>query len=329
MANYNTDIDFLEQAINSILNQTYSCFELIIIDDASTNESVAFIQSINDSRIKLLKNDVNQGQPYSRNRGFDEAKGKYIAIMDSDDVSLPNRLETELDFMESHPDVVVCASWFEKFGVENIVRKPVITDMLSYRFQLLFADTPITFCHPTAFFRKDVIDKYNIRYDSVLQKSQDFGMWVVCSKIGRMAIIEEVLLRYRTHDAQISIKGRDSQRYYTNLISRRQLEELGIEESENEDNWRSDIVADRKDYLEYYNWLQKIKTALIEHNWADEIKIEELVSEKIQKALKHIKRIELAKLLVSSNSDTKKIICDLIRNSLRKNVIRKRSLLSD
>ena len=125
MANYKTKIEYLQEAIDSILNQTYRNFELIIIDDCSQDESVDYIKSINDNRVRLLINDKNSGPAVTRNRGLEVAKGKYIAIMDSDDISMPTRLEKQVAYMEMNPDVFVCGTWFEKFGVENKIRKPV------------------------------------------------------------------------------------------------------------------------------------------------------------------------------------------------------------
>ena len=139
MANYKTKIEYLQEAINSILSQTYTNFELLVIDDCSQDGSVDYIKSIKDDRIKIFINENNRGPAVTRNRGLEEAKGKYIAIMDSDDIALPTRLEKQVEFMENHTDVFVCGTWFEKFGTINMVRKPIIDDFEYYRCQLLFS----------------------------------------------------------------------------------------------------------------------------------------------------------------------------------------------
>ena len=97
MPNYNTEEEYLRSAIESILNQTYSNFEFIIIDDGSTNDSVSIIESYDDERIVLIKNTENQGVTRSLNIALDHCKGDYIARMDSDDVSFPNRFEKQVE----------------------------------------------------------------------------------------------------------------------------------------------------------------------------------------------------------------------------------------
>lgn len=259
MANYKTKIEYLQEAIDSILNQTYRNFELIIIDDCSQDESVDYIKSINDNRVRLLINDKNSGPAVTRNRGLEVAKGKYIAIMDSDDISMPTRLEKQVAYMEMNPDVFVCGTWFEKFGVENKIRKPVIDDFEMYRCQLLFSDTPITLCSPSAMIRKSILDENSIRYDETLLKTEDYGLWVDCSKVGTFFILNEVLLKYRTHESQTSIKDKDEQYDFANLISRRQLQALQIDECEEEDRWRHSNICDKNDLIRFALWLTNIK----------------------------------------------------------------------
>lgn len=259
MANYKTKIEYLQEAIDSILNQTYRSFELIIIDDCSQDESVEYIKSINDNRVRLLINEQNSGPAVSRNRGLNVAKGKYIAIMDSDDISLPTRLEKQVAYMEKNPDVIVCGTWFEKFGTIEMIRKPVIDDFEYYRCQLLFSNTPITLCSPSAIIRKQLLDDNKIRFDETLLKTEDYGLWVACCKVARIQIIEEVLLKYRTHVQQTSFKDKYEQRKYAELISRRQLQELGIEFREEENRWRYSNIFDKDDLLKFAFWLDEIK----------------------------------------------------------------------
>ena len=106
---YNASL-FLREAIESILNQTYKNFEFIIINDGSTDSSLQIIESFKDPRIKLVNNERNLGIIKTRNKGLQLAKGKYIANMDADDISLPTRLEKQFTFLEKNPDVAVIAS---------------------------------------------------------------------------------------------------------------------------------------------------------------------------------------------------------------------------
>lgn len=115
MPTYNTEVSILKEAVDSILNQTFGDFEFIIIDDGSTNNSVEYLKSLQDQRVKIIRNDTNIGITKSLNIGLRAAKGKYIARMDSDDIAFPDRFEIQYAFMESHPDVFVCGAKVKHF----------------------------------------------------------------------------------------------------------------------------------------------------------------------------------------------------------------------
>ena len=317
MANYNTPIEYLKEAIDSILNQTYSDFEFIIIDDCSTDSSIDIIKDYQDARIKIVENDKNIGLTKSLNKGLRYAKGKYIARMDSDDISLPNRFQRQIEYLECHPEVIVCGTWFEKFGVENIIRKPVIEDNELYRCQLLFSNTPITMCHPSVMIRKSFLERYSLLYDEEIKKAQDYAFWVKCSRFGEMAIIREVLLEYRTHLNQISIGKKEEQYSYADLVSRKQLQELGIDYQVEEKRWRYNVVTDRDDYLHFFEWLHNILIANEKHKEFIPDKLQEYVNSKLEKALKRMKRIDLLKVWFTSNKPTRTIILSLVKNRVR------------
>ena len=116
---YNTPVSFLKEAVESILNQTFSDFEFIIIDDGSANEVKEYLEGLTDPRIRIIRNEKNLGITKSLNIGFHAAKGKYIARMDSDDVSLSERFEKQFMFMETHPDVIMCGTDVEEFGLQS------------------------------------------------------------------------------------------------------------------------------------------------------------------------------------------------------------------
>lgn len=320
MANYNTPIEYLKIAIDSILNQTYSNFEFILIDDASNDESLDFILSYDDSRIRLIRNPQNLGLTKSLNKGLSIAKGKYIIRMDSDDISLPKRIEKQLQYMESNPDVFVCGTWFEKFGVENIIRKPILDDSEWYRCQLLFSNTPITMCHPSVIIRKSMLDKYKVRYDESIRKAQDYAMWVECSKYGKMAILQDVLLKYRTHDNQISIGQKKEQYEYSDLISRRQLQKLGIEYQNSEINWRYDKVVSEKEYKDFYVWIESIRTANRKKKTFDCEAMDRYLNQKLKNAIKRLNFLEKTKVLLFSNKESKQLFFELLYHSIRRRI---------
>ena len=107
---YNTE-KFVKKTIESLLNQTYKDFELIVIDDGSTDNSIEIIKKFADNRIKIFSNDSNKGIVYSRNRGNAEALGRFIAPFDSDDIALPDKFEKQISFLEQHPEFGMLGSW--------------------------------------------------------------------------------------------------------------------------------------------------------------------------------------------------------------------------
>lgn len=318
MANFKTKIEYLQEAVDSILNQTFRNFELIIIDDCSRDDSVDYIKSIGDERVRVLINEKNSGPAITRNRGLEVARGKYIAIMDSDDISLPTRLEKQVAYMEEHPEVIVCGAWFEKFGVENKVRKPDMDDFELYRCQLLFSNTPNTLCHSTAMIRKSMLDKYHIRYDKTLPKAQDYGMWVSCSRVGVINVLKQVLVRYRTHPSQISIDGRISQMQFADLISRRQLQELGIEYCEEEKNWRYDVVKNKNEYLRFFLWIESIRLANSRKGEYEKAAMDTYLDNKLKNAIKRLKLGEKMKVLFFTDPKSRQLLLSLTKNSIWK-----------
>lgn len=225
MSTYNTGVKMLQEAVESILSQTFRKFEFLLIDDGSTDESVAYLNSLQDERIRLIRNPVNFGLTKSLNIGLKAAKGKYIARMDADDISLPTRLEKQYAYMESHPDVILCGtrvSFFNKDPSQPTENSGIVTsDMEEYRVNLLFFN-PGPY-HPTAFFRHVSLLEYHVVYDENLVYAQDYGMWETISHLGQIYVMEDVLLLYRWHEKQVSREHREKQFLCDKEVKRRQL----------------------------------------------------------------------------------------------------------
>lgn len=232
MSTYNTPNDWLEQSIDSILNQTYSNFEFIIIDDCSTTDIEIIQRRYKDERIIWLKNDENIGLTKSLNKALKIARGKYIARMDADDISLPERFALQIQYMESHPKVIVCGAWRRAIGAENkneIWNIPMTRE--EQQVQLFFFNCGLT--HPTAMFRKSMLDEFDIIYNENYRKAQDYGMWVQCTRYAPMAMIQKVLLEYRKSNRQITY-DKKSINIYDAMVKTDQLLSLGIEASNKE-----------------------------------------------------------------------------------------------
>ena len=206
---YNTTIEYLKESVDSILSQTYRNIEFIIIDDGSADETQSYLQSIEDERIKLVRNSKNLGTTKSLNIGLRMAKGKYIARMDSDDISLACRLERQYAYMENHPDVIACGTKVEYFGAQSGIHGSMIDNMERYRVKMLFVN-PGPF-HPTVMYRNDLLKKFNILYDERLEYAQDYGMWKTIINYGKISVINETLLRYRIHEKQVTNEHREKQ----------------------------------------------------------------------------------------------------------------------
>jgi glycosyltransferase involved in cell wall biosynthesis len=199
---YNSEM-FLRDAIESILNQTYNNIEFLIINDGSTDSSENIILDyIHDRRIIYVINPENIKLIDTLNRGIAISKGKYIVRMDSDDISLPNRIEDLVTFMEKDENkkVGVCGSFFKKIGVkEEEVKYPVSDSDL--RFALFFYN-PI--CHPTSIWRKSIINRHNLKFKREYLHAEEYEFWVQISEVSEIKNIDRVLLKYREHSLQVS-----------------------------------------------------------------------------------------------------------------------------
>lgn len=197
---YNTEA-YVREAVQSILNQTYTQFELIIINDASTDGTLQVLQSFNDSRIKVITNQTNEKVVRCLNKGLDLARGQYIARMDADDIAMPQRFEKQLNAFGNDPSLDVCATWAKAFQNEEhgFIPHPDHDDLKA---SLLFHNVII---HPTVMFRKKTFDKYQVRYEETFTNAEDYGLWTAVIDKMRFAVVPQVLLMYRIHGNNVSV----------------------------------------------------------------------------------------------------------------------------
>ena len=233
MPNYNTPEPYLRCAIESILSQTYANLELIIIDDASTGNDVDVIRSYKDDRITLLRNEVNRHIAYTMNRGIGVARGDYIARMDSDDISLPWRIEKQVRFMQRRRDIDIVCAQARMFGKKKGVFAPHLTRPEHMRTEIFFGCSVV---HPTVMFRTSFIREHALRYKDNLcyRAAEDYELWSRSVYLGRICEYPRVLLYYRVHSLQISSASSGKQITSTRRIRADQLRLLGIVPSEQE-----------------------------------------------------------------------------------------------
>jgi len=203
---YNCEL-YIKEAIDSILVQTYTNFELLILDDASTDSTVSIIKSYDDSRIQLIQKPINTGLSYSLNLGLKLAKGKYIARMDGDDVSLPERFAKQVAFLEANLDIVLCGSWFNIIDSDAVKKLPENNEGI--KLALLRGNC---IAHPSVMIRKQILDEFPVVFDASKEPAEDYDLWVRLFSLGKLHNLQEALLNYRMYAGQVSHKRAEEQR---------------------------------------------------------------------------------------------------------------------
>ena len=193
MVVYNAEA-FLREAVDSILAQTFSDFELLVVVDGSTDSSVEILESYDDDRIVRLRNETNLGQPRARNRGLEVARGRYVAVMDGDDVAEPERLARQLSYLEGLPRVTVLGTWVTSIDENGREIGPdhTPTDPASLAWEFCW-DCPLY--HPTVMMRPGPIRALG-GYDQRYWTAQDYDLWTRALMAGlRIDNLAEPLLR--------------------------------------------------------------------------------------------------------------------------------------
>lgn len=195
MAEYNTYPPHLEQAIKSMLNQTFQDFELIIVDDGGRNDLGALLARFDDPRLRVLSNGTNKGLVYSLNVAIRSARSDNIVRMDTDDIAAPNRIEKLHEFMSAHPEYTVAASRAVEFSNERRTGRILGTSGEKKARQLMRGDAPI---HPAVIFRRQAIIEAGMYED--FHRAEDLALWCKLVATGkRIYVLDEVLLHYRVN----------------------------------------------------------------------------------------------------------------------------------
>ena len=197
---------YIKEAIDSILNQTIQDFEIIVIDDCSTDKTIEIVNSYKDDRIKIIAKDKNKGLIDSLNIGFKAAKGKYIARMDGDDISDSKRFEKQLQILENNPEIKVCGSWLQAFGNDDKIIKhkekheQILVNMMA---------------HCSMSLGSVMLDRVWVEgeyFDENKKHVEDYDFWSKVIWKGKFHNIQEVLYHYRIHTNQVSSTYNDIQR---------------------------------------------------------------------------------------------------------------------
>lgn len=217
---YNAE-KYLEESIESILNQSFKDFELLVINDGSTDLSSSILNKykMKDQRIRIINNEGNKGLPYTRDKGLKLAKGKYIALMDADDVSYKNRLEEQVNYLDFNKEIDIVASNFDFIENGEIRRFKSFDKFGKKQYENYIINLKLMFYNPignsTVMFRKSTIDELNIKYRKDYFVAQDYAFWVDCICGCKFHIIKDSLLAYRQGHENItkrSIKSKSLER---------------------------------------------------------------------------------------------------------------------
>ncbi|WP_167354800.1 glycosyltransferase [Pedobacter terrae] len=219
--------EFVSESIGSILNQSFQDYELIIVDDGSTDDTVVKIEQFRDDRIKLIKKSVNNGHAAARNLGVDLSLGDYIAAMDSDDLCASDRLAIQYEYLKRHPKIGLVGSWAEVVNSkgQTLGEMAVPLDSKTINTSLMMENC---FIHSTLFYQKSYLKKFQFKYDEKFKLACDYDFLFNFSGKAELANLGDPLVKYRVHDFQLSSKKKDQQIYFADLVRLKQLDRLKV-----------------------------------------------------------------------------------------------------
>jgi len=222
---------YLSRALDSILAQGFRDWELILINDGSTDNSESIITQYDDERIYYIKNPVNLKLIKTLNKGIDYCGGQYIARMDADDICHPDRLKRQVEFLDSKPECLMCGT--SAIVIDGNEKKTGkirnLTDNDYLQISLMFSPS---FIHPSMMIRSEVL-QHN-RYDEAYKHVEDYDLWCRIAKQGKIANIDSELFEYRWHDSNVSVVHNKAQEELKDKIIKDEISRLGIIPTEDE-----------------------------------------------------------------------------------------------
>ena len=227
MPTYNV-APWVEEAIQSVLNQTYRDFELLVVDDGSTDDTLDHVRTLHDERIRIAAFPDNVGLAENLNRGLDLIDTELVARMDGDDIAEPDWLETGIKVLDSMPEVGICSFGFQFFGAKtSLVRFPEHNE--DSKVQMLFGCTVIV-----PVFRKSVFNDNHLRYLTETFPAEDYSLWAKAYRVTQVYNVQRTLFHYRTHPTQISTSRREAQIAKSNDVRLQMFEWLSPDFTEEE-----------------------------------------------------------------------------------------------
>lgn len=205
---FNTEESHFRQMIESVLNQTFKDWELLLLDDSSQgNNFEEIVSSYKESRIKYFKNERNFGISYSRNKLISLAQGEYLAVFDHDDICFPDRLNLQVTYMEEHPYIGVLGGWTVNMSTGSIAKYPEANIDIKKR---LMTDCPIV--HSASMIRKSVLTDNHIRYEDNYSPAEDYMLWIRLISVTMFHNLQIPLIKYRDHQNNTTHRQHDKMR---------------------------------------------------------------------------------------------------------------------
>lgn len=223
---------YLHEAISSVLRQTFQSFELIVIDDCSTDESTTIVNSFQDPRVRLITSDRRLRICNALNLGIENAKGQFLARMDADDICFPHRLERQVRFLRRYPEIGFCGSWVRRFGETQqaqTYRRPVGAMRVQ---AFAFFDNPMV--HSSVMLRREVLKCLDVAYRDDFAKAEDYDLWTRLFEFSWGDNLPEILMDYRVHPQSVTIQKSEAMDYTACRVLARELKRLGLEPTDGE-----------------------------------------------------------------------------------------------
>lgn len=223
---YNAE-EYILEAVNSILDQTHQDFILMIINDGCTDRTMEIIESIKDPRIQVVNNEENIKLIATLNKGLSLVKTEFVARMDADDFSFPERLEVQLEFMRAHPEVAACGTWYDNILADGSERSGgrYLPSHEEIKFKNLYQ---LHIIHGTTLMRMSIIKEFDLKFDSSFPHAEDYDFFTRMAQVSKLHNVQQSLYKIRHHGESVSKKFSDVQETGSNKVKRALFKEIGV-----------------------------------------------------------------------------------------------------
>ena len=259
MSVYNVNNNYLIEAIESIIGQTYKKLEFLIFDDntSESNKNILHKYATKDCRIRVITNEEKLGLTKNLVRGVEICKGQYICRQDADDISHEDRIEKQLFFMEKHLDIAVLGTNYTRLENGRLIFPKITYGTKLVRTKLLFENCIM---HSSVMIRKAFLKAHKLNYNCSVEKSQDYDLWTRIIMLGNIDILKERCCILRIHEGQITKKSWHAQKQYFLDAAERYLRNSLLPEINDQDAlcYKRFLAMSTEDYMKTIQWAIKL-----------------------------------------------------------------------